>query len=79
MNLSSKINVAIIGTGKIGIDLLFKIKRSEILRCVLVAGRSEDSEGLKIAKQLGVPVSTKGIDAVLENGNIDIIFDAIRK
>ena len=76
MSLSSKINVAIIGTGKIGIDLLFKIRRSEILKCILVTGRSEDSEGLKIAKQLGVPVSTKGIDAVLENGNIDIIFDA---
>lgn len=76
MNLSNMINVAIIGTGKIGIDLLFKIRRSKMLNCVLVSGRSEASEGLRIAKELGVEVSAKGIDAVIENGDIDIIFDA---
>lgn len=76
MHLSSKINVAIIGTGKIGIDLLFKIRRSQILNCVLVSGRSEASQGLRIARELGVVVSAKGIDAVIENGDIDIIFDA---
>ena len=76
MHLSSKINVAIIGTGKIGIDLLFKIRRSQILNCVLVSGRSEASDGLRIARELGVAVSAKGIDAVIENGDIDIIFDA---
>lgn len=76
MDLSSKINVAIIGTGKIGIDLLFKIRRSQILNCVLVSGRSEASEGLRIARELGIGVSAKGIDAVIENRDIDIIFDA---
>jgi acetaldehyde dehydrogenase len=76
MDLSNKINVAIVGTGKIGIDLLFKIRRSQILNCILVSGRSEASEGLRIAKELGVAVSAKGIDAVIENGGIDIIFDA---
>ena len=76
MNLTKKINVAIIGTGKIGIDLLFKIRRSEVLTCVLVSGRSANSDGLKIAQELGVPTSIHGIDAVLECGNIDIIFDA---
>lgn len=76
MNLTKKINVAIIGTGKIGIDLLFKIRRSEVLSCVLVSGRSANSEGLKIAQEFGVPTSIHGIDAVLECGNIDIIFDA---
>lgn len=76
MNLTKKINVAIIGTGKIGIDLLFKITRSEALTCVLVAGRSANSEGLKIAQKLGVPTSIYGIDAVLECEDIDIIFDA---
>jgi acetaldehyde dehydrogenase len=71
-----KINIAIIGSGKIGIDLIFKIRRSEMLNCVLVSGRREDSEGLRFAKQMGLAISTKGIDAVFEYGNIDIIFDA---
>jgi len=76
VNLTKKINVAIIGTGKIGIDLLFKIRRSKILTCVLVSGRSANSDGLKIARELGISTSIHGIDAVLECGNIDIIFDA---
>lgn len=76
MNLTKKINVAIIGTGKIGIDLLFKIRRSKVLTCVLVSGRRANSDGLKIAQELGVPISIHGIDAALECRNIDVIFDA---
>lgn len=69
--------VAILGTGKIGIDLLFKIQRSEHLRCVLVAGRNPESAGLKIAKQQDVETSDKGLDAALERERgIDILFDA---
>lgn len=76
MSLAKKINVAIIGTGKIGIDLLFKIGRSKALTCALVSGRSANSDGLKIARELGIPTSIYGIDGILECGNIDIIFDA---
>lgn len=76
MNATKKINVAIIGSGKIGIDLLFKVRRSKKLICALVSGRSENSDGLKLARELGVPTSIHGIDAALECGNIDIIFDA---
>lgn len=74
--MQKKLNVAVIGSGKIGIDLICKIRRSEILNCVLVSGRREDSEGLRFAKQMGLAISTKGIDAIFENDNIDIIFDA---
>lgn len=76
MNHSRTIKVAIIGTGKIGIDLLYKIRRSETLSCILFSGRNPDSEGLKIARELGIPTSCKGIDSVLEIKDIDIIFDA---
>lgn len=71
-----KINVAIIGTGKIGIDLLYKISRSKILSCILFAGRNSDSDGLKIAQQLGVPISDKGIESILQLKDVDIVFDA---
>ena len=77
MNANGKINVAIIGTGKIGIDLLFKIKRSNHLTCTLFVGRNANSPGIEIARQLGVNVSDKGIAAILDNqNNIDILFDA---
>ncbi|MCX6733039.1 MAG: acetaldehyde dehydrogenase (acetylating) [Candidatus Roizmanbacteria bacterium] len=69
--------VAILGTGKIGIDLLFKIGRSQFLKCVLVAGRNNESSGLEIARQKGVPSSGMGIDAILNHiDEIDIVFDA---
>jgi acetaldehyde dehydrogenase len=76
MNASKKINVAIIGSGKIGIDLFFKVRRSESLNCVLVAGRNKESEGLKIVQKLDVLTSDRGIDVIDINQNIDIIFDA---
>ena len=71
------INVAILGSGKIGIDLLYKIKRSSILSCVLLAGRNLKSEGLVLAKKQGIDISDKGIDSIIKNkNNIDIVFDA---
>lgn len=76
MSMTKKTNVAIVGTGKIGIDLLYKVNRSEYLDCVLVSGRRATSEGLDIAKKMGVLTSDRGIDAVLEMSDVDIIFDA---
>lgn len=74
---ASKINVAIIGTGNIGSDLLVKIERSPWLQCNLFTGRSIHSKGLKWAKEKGIPVSAKSIDAIIENPSCcDIVFDA---
>lgn len=72
-----KVRVGIIGTGKIGADLLAKVQRSNFLECVLFAGRNLDSAGMIYAAKLGVKVSDKGINAFLEPGNqCDIVFDA---
>lgn len=69
--------VAIIGTGNIGTDLLLKIQRSPLLRCVLFAGRNLQSPGMRTARDLGVPVSDRSIDAVLERADeLDLVFDA---
>ncbi|WP_317930292.1 acetaldehyde dehydrogenase (acetylating) [Halioxenophilus sp. WMMB6] len=71
------LNVAIIGSGKIGTDLLIKIDRSHYLNCSLVAGRNCSSEGMIKAREMGVATSDEGIDAILANAdNIDIVFDA---
>lgn len=72
-----KIKVGIIGTGNIGTDILLKIGRSEILECGIFAGRNPDSEGIKLAKSMGVPVSYDSIRAIEENPDCcEIVFDA---
>jgi len=74
---SEKLAVGIIGTGKIGADLLAKVQRSAQLECVLFAGRNLDSPGMQYAQDLGVKISDKGINAFLDAANrCDIVFDA---
>ncbi len=71
-----KLNVAIVGPGNIGSDLLYKVERSDKLNSVLMTGIYEDSEGLRRAKDMGIDTSSKGIDAVLERTDIDLVFDS---
>ena len=72
-----KLKAGIIGTGNIGIDLLIKIQRSQVLECSLFMGRRYDSIGMRKAYQMGVPVIDKSIDALIENPDqCDIVFDA---
>lgn len=72
----SKLNVGIIGTGKIGTDLLIKIFRSPHLQCTLFSGRSDSSKGIKKARELGIAFSYEGINAFQEINEYDLIFDA---
>lgn len=68
---------AIIGTGNIGTDLLVKLLRSELLECVLFAGRNLESPGCRFAAERGVNVSSDSMDAVVGMADeIDIVFDA---
>ncbi len=73
----SKLKVGILGTGKIGTDLLVKVLRSSNLECILFSGRNLQSEGMQYAASLGVPVSDKGIYAFInDNYRCDVVFDA---
>lgn len=75
--MSEKIDVAIIGPGNIGTDLMYKIKkRSKFMNLKLMAGIYSTSEGLKLAAEQGVETSSDGIDAVLADKSIKIAFDA---
>lgn len=72
-----KIKVAIIGTGNIGTDILMKLQRSEILECGMFAGHNPDSEGIRRAKEMGIPTSIDSIHAIEENPDCcEIVFDA---
>ncbi|MGL5052194.1 MAG: acetaldehyde dehydrogenase (acetylating) [Cetobacterium sp.] len=72
-----KIKVGILGTGNIGTDLLMKIQRSEILECGIFAGRNPNSDGMRIAKELKVPLTYDSIKYIQENPECcEIVFDA---
>jgi acetaldehyde dehydrogenase (acetylating) len=74
---SRKINVGILGTGKIGTDLLVKVLRSPYLECVMFAGRNYNSDGMQFAAKLDIPLSDQGIVAFTQPGlNCDLVFDA---
>ena len=73
----SRLRVGIIGTGKIGVDLLVKVRRSPWMECVIFSGRNLQSSGMCYAADLGVPVSDQGINAFFEpRYRCDIVFDA---
>ncbi|MBJ7392658.1 MAG: hypothetical protein JHC85_13900, partial [Chthoniobacterales bacterium] len=73
----SKLPVAILGTGNIGTDLLIKILRSPVLVCRLFAGRNLASPGMTKASTLGIPVSSGGVESILElKGGVALVFDA---
>ena len=75
--MAEKIPVAIIGSGNIGTDLLYKLKRSVVLEPVLMVGVIPESEGLARARQLGLTTSAEGITGFLAHADkVEIVFDA---
>ena len=69
--------VAIIGSGNIGTDLMYKIERSDLLDMVAVIGIDPNSDGLARAKARGYEAPHNGIDWVSENPDaVGLVFDA---
>jgi acetaldehyde dehydrogenase len=72
-----KLNVAIIGSGNIGTDLLIKIQRSEFLNCTLFIGRNLSSPGMAKAISMGIKVSDESIQAIVKDPPCcELVFDA---
>ena len=75
----AKIRCALIGPGNIGTDLLYKLKRSDVLEPVWMVGIDPTSDGLARARDMGLKTTHEGIDGLIphiEADNIQIAFDA---
>lgn len=73
----SKVKVGILGSGNIGTDLMYKILKSEgHMKLSIMAGIIPESEGLARARNSGIRASHEGIAAILEDPDIQIVFDA---
>ena len=72
-----QIRAAILGSGNIGTDLMYKLKRSHSLRPTIMAGIIPESEGLARARQQVLAITTDGIEGLLkQKDSFELVFDA---
>lgn len=78
--MTSKMKVAILGSGNIGTDLMIKVMRqSDYLEMGAMVGIDPKSDGLARAAKLGVATTHQGIDGLTKLpvwNEIGIVFDA---
>lgn len=75
----TKIRCALIGSGNIGTDLLYKLRRSSLLEPVWMVGIDPTSEGLARAEEMGLKTTNQGVDGLVPHVKTDAIriaFDA---
>jgi len=72
-----KVKVAIVGSGNIGTDLMYKLlEEPGHMELAMVAGIEPESEGLKRARDEGIEATHEGIQPVLDDPDIKIVFEA---